>query len=133
MPKLRSATSTQGRRMAGARGAHANGLHHQVVEATGNDRGAFELAVPPKRRGIAPEKIGIREHRTAIADEVAPYLDADEASRICAKTNKPAQLIAVQSRRLRPAACNTLSTLAQQTSAWAPPSPAMVTRPRLSS
>lgn len=47
------------------------------------------------------EKIGIREHRTDIADEVAPYLDPDEGRMVCAKTNKPAQILAIQSRRLR--------------------------------
>ena len=48
------------------------------------------------------ESIGVREQTTPIESEIEPFVPAGECSaRLCGKANVPAQLLAIQSRRLR--------------------------------
>jgi putative membrane protein len=45
--------------------------------------------------------IGVREHRMSLEDELAGDLPPDELAYVLSKSNKPTQLLAIQSRRLR--------------------------------
>ena len=47
------------------------------------------------------EKIGVREHLTPIEEELADKLPAEERDYVCGKTNKPAQILSLQSKQLR--------------------------------
>ena len=47
------------------------------------------------------EKIQIREHHLPIEEEIVAYVSKEEGSYVCSKTNRPAQLLALQSKHLR--------------------------------
>lgn len=47
------------------------------------------------------EKIGIREHRRPIEEELADTLSEEDCAYVCAKTNRPAQILSLQSKHLR--------------------------------
>lgn len=47
------------------------------------------------------EMIKVREHNYSVEEELEPYLSEDERAHVCGKSNKPAQLLALQSKRLR--------------------------------
>jgi putative membrane protein len=47
------------------------------------------------------DKIGVRERRYSLEEELEPYLSEEELAYIDAKSNKPAQLLSLQSTQLR--------------------------------
>ena len=47
------------------------------------------------------EMIGVREHRYSLEDELEPYLSEEDRAVVLSKSNKAAQIIALQSRQLR--------------------------------
>jgi len=47
------------------------------------------------------EMIGIREHQYSVEEELGPYLSKEECERVCSKSNKSTQIIALQSKQLR--------------------------------
>jgi len=57
------------------------------------------LRNPTNREWV--DAIGVREHRYSLEEELEPYLSKDEFDYVLSKSNKPAQLISLQSKQLR--------------------------------
>ena len=61
----------------------------------------WELFLQHRANREWSDLIQVREHRMSLEEEIDGYLAPEEQARILAKTNKPAQLLANQSARLR--------------------------------
>ncbi len=61
----------------------------------------WELAMQHPTNKEWAEMIGVREHRVSLEEELAGNMPPDELAYVLAKSNKPAQILALQSERLR--------------------------------